>query len=325
MEPRHGDHRALGRRAGRRRRRPAARRRSTTRRGACRPPRWRSPRPPRSTTSVKVAVDAAAGVGRVVAEPARRRRCSACASCSTPTATTWPPSSPASTARCSPTPGARWPAASTASSSPAASRTCSRARTAPRCRAASTCTPCCSRSASSPASRRSTSRSWSRCGCWPTRWPAGTRSCSSRPRRTRRRRCCWPSWCSGPGSPTACSTWCRATPRRSTPCSAHPDVDAVSFVGSTPVARHIYETGTRARQAGPGPRRGQEPHGRAARRRRRRRRRRRHLGGLRVGGRAVHGDLGGRRGRRGRRPAGRRHRRPHPRRGRRARATTPAR
>ena len=25
---------------------------------------------------------------------------------------------------------------------------------------------------------------------------------------------------------------------------AHPDVDAVSFVGSTPVARHIYETGT---------------------------------------------------------------------------------
>ena len=27
---------------------------------------------------------------------------------------------------------------------------------------------------------------------------------------------------------------------------AHPDVDAVSFVGSTPVARHIYETGTAA-------------------------------------------------------------------------------
>ena len=26
---------------------------------------------------------------------------------------------------------------------------------------------------------------------------------------------------------------------------AHPDVDAVSFVGSTPVARHVYETGTR--------------------------------------------------------------------------------
>jgi malonate-semialdehyde dehydrogenase (acetylating)/methylmalonate-semialdehyde dehydrogenase len=27
---------------------------------------------------------------------------------------------------------------------------------------------------------------------------------------------------------------------------AHPDVDAVSFVGSTPVARHVYETGTQA-------------------------------------------------------------------------------
>jgi malonate-semialdehyde dehydrogenase (acetylating)/methylmalonate-semialdehyde dehydrogenase len=26
---------------------------------------------------------------------------------------------------------------------------------------------------------------------------------------------------------------------------AHPDIDAVSFVGSTPVARHIYETGTK--------------------------------------------------------------------------------
>jgi malonate-semialdehyde dehydrogenase (acetylating)/methylmalonate-semialdehyde dehydrogenase len=27
---------------------------------------------------------------------------------------------------------------------------------------------------------------------------------------------------------------------------AHPDVAAVSFVGSTPVARHVYETGTAA-------------------------------------------------------------------------------
>ena len=28
---------------------------------------------------------------------------------------------------------------------------------------------------------------------------------------------------------------------------AHPDVKALSFVGSTPVARHIYETGARTR------------------------------------------------------------------------------
>ena len=34
-------------------------------------------------------------------------------------------------------------------------------------------------------------------------------------------------------------------PRRSNALLAHPDVDAVSFVGSTPVARHVYETGTR--------------------------------------------------------------------------------
>ena len=46
-----------------------------------------------------------------------------------------------------------------------------------------------------------------------------------------------------------------------------PLVDAVSFVGSTPIARHVYETGTGARQAGPGWRR-EEPHGRVARRRR---------------------------------------------------------
>ena len=59
---------------------------------------------------------------------------------------------------------------------------------------------------------------------------------------------------------------------------AHPDVAAVSFVGSTPVARHIYETGTQPRQAGAGARRGQEPHGRAARRRHRRGGRRGDLG-----------------------------------------------
>ena len=59
----------------------------------------------------------------------------------------------------------------------------------------------------------------------------------------------------------------------------------------------------RARQARAGARRRQEPHGRAARRRRRRRRRRRHLRGLRVGRRALHGDLGRGRGRAGRRPA----------------------
>ncbi len=77
----------------------------------------------------------------------------------------------------------------------------------------------------------------------------------------------------------------------------HPDVRAVSFVGSTPVARFIYETAADERQASAGARWGQEPHGGAPRRGSRARRRRRGECRLRVGRRAVHGDLGGRRGR----------------------------
>ena len=96
---------------------------------------------------------------------------------------------------------------------------------------------------------------------------------------------------------------------------AHPDVAAVSFVGSTPVARHVYETGTRHGQAGPGAWRGEEPHGRLARCRHRRRRRRRGVRRLRVGRRAVHGHFGRRRRRAGGRPAGRGHRQPDSRRG----------
>ena len=44
----------------------------------------------------------------------------------------------------------------------------------------------------------------------------------------------------------------------------HPGVDAVSFVGNTPVARHIYEVGTRngKRRAGSG--RSEESYGRHA-------------------------------------------------------------
>ena len=52
-----------------------------------------------------------------------------------------------------------------------------------------------------------------------------------------------------------------------------------------------------ARQARPGARRREESHDRAAGRRRRHGGRRRRLGGLRLGGRALHGGLGARRGR----------------------------
>ena len=44
----------------------------------------------------------------------------------------------------------------------------------------------------------------------------------------------------------------------------HPDIAAVSFVGSTPIARYVYETGNEDRQARAGPRRGEEPHDRPA-------------------------------------------------------------
>ena len=57
-------------------------------------------------------------------------------------------------------------------------------------------------------------------------------------------RCCSPSCGPRPGCPTASSTSCTATRRPSTRCSTHPDVKAVSFVGSTPIARYVYETGT---------------------------------------------------------------------------------
>ena len=86
----------------------------------------------------------------------------------------------------------------------------------------------------------------------------------------------------------------------------HPDIDAVSFVGSTPIAKYIYTTGSAAREARPGARRREEPHGRAAGRGHRHGRRRGGQRGLRLGRRALHGDLGrGGRRRRGR-PARRR-------------------
>ena len=40
------------------------------------------------------------------------------------------------------------------------------------------------------------------------------------------------------------STSCRATRSPSTRCSSTPTSPSVSFVGSTPIARYVYETGT---------------------------------------------------------------------------------
>ena len=48
-----------------------------------------------------------------------------------------------------------------------------------------------------------------------------------------------------PASPTVCSTSCTVTPRRSTRCSRIPTSMRSRSSASTPIARHVYETGTK--------------------------------------------------------------------------------
>jgi malonate-semialdehyde dehydrogenase (acetylating)/methylmalonate-semialdehyde dehydrogenase len=92
----------------------------------------------------------------------------------------------------------------------------------------------------------------------------------------------------------------------------HPDIAAVSFVGSTPDRQVHLRDRHPQRQARAGARRSQEPHARAARRRPRHGRRRGRQRRLRIGGRAVHGDLGRARQRLDRRRAGREDQAAHP-------------
>ena len=82
------------------------------------------------------------------------------------------------------------------------------------------------------------------CGCGRRRSRAATRSCSSRRRRTRRRRSSPRSCSPRPACRTASSTSSTATRSRSTRCSSIPDIAAISFVGSTPIAKYVYETAT---------------------------------------------------------------------------------
>ena len=83
----------------------------------------------------------------------------------------------------------------------------------------------------------------------------------------------------------------------------HPDVPAISFVGSTAIGEYVYHQGTAAQQARAGAVRRQEPHGGHARCRPRPGDRRADRRGLWRGRRALHGDLGGGRGGRCRRQA----------------------
>jgi malonate-semialdehyde dehydrogenase (acetylating)/methylmalonate-semialdehyde dehydrogenase len=133
-----------------------------------------------------------------------------------------------------------------------------------------------------------------------SRSPAATPSCSSRPSAIRRPPTSAPSCSPRPACPTACSTSCTATRSRSTRLLEHPDVAAVSL-RRLHADREVHLRDRRARQARAGAGRRQEPHDRAARRRPGAGRRRRDRRRLRLGRRALHGDLGGGRRRRRRR------------------------
>ena len=78
----------------------------------------------------------------------------------------------------------------------------------------------------------------------------------------------------------------------------HPDIVGVSFVGSTPVAKIVYETCAKARQARAGTGRREELHRRHARRRYAGERRQHHGVGVRLRRSALPRRVGGRGGRR---------------------------
>ena len=114
---------------------------------------------------------------------------------------------------------------------------------------------------------RSTSRPWCRCGCTRSRSPAATRSCSSRASATRRRPQLVARLWQEAGLPDGVFNVVHGDKVAVDAMLDHPGVAAVSFVGSTPIARYIHEKAHRDRQAGAGPRRREEPRDRAARRR----------------------------------------------------------
>ena len=63
-------------------------------------------------------------------------------------------------------------------------------------------------------------------------------------RRTRRRRCSWPTCSRQAGLPDGVFNVVQGDKVAVDRILEHPDIAAVSFVGSTPIARYIYETGT---------------------------------------------------------------------------------
>ncbi len=101
---------------------------------------------------------------------------------------------------------------------------------------------CASRWACAPASRRSISRRWCRCGCSRSRSPAATRSCSSRRRRCPRRQLRMAELFKEAGLPDGVFNVVHGDKEAVDAMLDHPGIAAVSFVGSTPIAKYIYET-----------------------------------------------------------------------------------
>ena len=91
---------------------------------------------------------------------------------------------------------------------------------------------------------RSTSRPWCRCGSSRSPSPPGTPWWSSRARRTRRRRCGSAELWREAGLPDGVYNVLNGDKVAVDGLLTHPDVASISFVGSTPIARYIYETGT---------------------------------------------------------------------------------
>ena len=107
-----------------------------------------------------------------------------------------------------------------------------------------TCTRSASRSVSSPASPPSTSRPWCRSGCAPTRSPAAMRSCSSRREKDPSAALFIAQLWKDAGLPDGVFTVINGDKEAVDALLENPTVKAVSFVGSTPIARYIYATGT---------------------------------------------------------------------------------
>ena len=142
-------------------------------------------------------------------------------------------------------PWARWRADWSAWNLPAAFRTFSRAATPNRPAGASTSTRFASRWGSWRESLPSTFPPWCRCGCSPTLSPAATRSSSSRRRENPAASVFLAGLLHQAGIPEGVFNVVHGDKAAVERLLEHPDIKAISFVGSTPVARYIYETAAR--------------------------------------------------------------------------------